>query len=96
MVNENEVSRQLETLVPLDVYRKLLDFAKENTTTGTGKWDFGNAIRLLLERSNTMEALGELDERIEILELEMTKLKAQSNSQKKESSVATFGGTKHE
>lgn len=95
MVNENEVSRQLDTLIPLDVYKKLLDFAKENTMTGTGKWDFGNAIKILLERDETRDILSDFDQRIEILELEMNKLK-NSNSQKKESGVSTFGGNKYE
>jgi len=90
MGNENEVSRKLETMIPMDVYKRLLAFAQDNTSTAFGKWDFGVAIKILLDRSDMMVSLDNLNERVEIMELELNKLKAQ----KREGSVATFGGIK--
>ena len=87
----SEVIRKLDTWLPLDVYKRLLSFSKENASTGLGKFDYGVAIRILLDRSKMMEYFDILNERIEILELELNKLKSQPKKETGDLAVVRIG-----
>lgn len=78
------VSRKFESMMPLDVYKRFLIFAKENSVTGLGKWDFSVALRMLLDRSDFYENYLRLESRLE--NLEKTKKVEQESDEPK-----TFG-----
>ena len=90
MKEEDIVSRKLETMIPLDVYKGLNNFAKVMTKTGLGKYDYGVAIRILLQRSDILEAVNLLMQDIQMLREEVSLLREKP----KEEEVKTFGGKK--
>lgn len=70
-VNGNVISRRFSTMMPLDVLIDFTKFAKEYTGTGMGKFDYSVALRVLLERSKTMEKIEELEEQLMIMEMKI-------------------------
>ncbi len=90
----NEISKKLVTWLPMDVYFELLDFAKRNTTTGLGKFDFGVAIRLLLQKSKIMDGLEIINERINQLEIALHELQDKPEEESDSNEVKTFGDIK--
>lgn len=58
-------------MLPLDVLVDFTKFAKKYTKTGLGKFDYGVALRFLLERSNTEDRISELEDQIIILEMKI-------------------------
>tara|TARA_Y100000310_G_scaffold339102_1_gene430736 strand:- start:4250 stop:4558 length:309 start_codon:yes stop_codon:yes gene_type:complete len=72
---KNDESKKLNTMLSLDVYLRLLDYAKTHTVTGLGTWDFGVAIRKLLDnteilysQANVLRELESVSERVNALE----------------------------
>ena len=55
-------------MLPLTVFAGLTKFAKEEACSGVGKFDYGLAIKLLLERNETYKKMEEIYKRIEYLE----------------------------
>lgn len=92
--NSNEISRKLETMLPLDVFQRLTEFAKREARTGLGKFDYGVAIRILLNRAEIFELLNNLLCRIEILEGRVTDIEnfIQNMLKNREEGIKTFGG----
>lgn len=94
----NEISKKLSTFLPVDVYFELLEFAKENTTTGFGKFDFGTAIRILLQKSKIFEGLEVLNQRMNDIEVRLHELENKKTDIPKESSdtfeIKTLGDIK--
>lgn len=90
----NEISKKLVTWLPMDVYFDLLDFAKKNTLTGLGKFDFATAIRLLLQKSRTMDGLELLNERLNELEVAIHELQNKPVQETDSNEVKTFGDIK--
>ncbi len=69
------VSKELKTMLPIDVHHALTEYAKAVSKTGLGKWDYGVAIRSLLEQTQNLGSINflatkvlELEERIDSLE----------------------------
>ena len=83
---EEVVSRGLDTMLPLDVHKNLTEYAKLFTKTGLGKWDYGVAIRSLLEKASILSLVNILAERVANLEERLNKLEG------KKKKVRTFGG----
>lgn len=95
MENENnEISKKLETMLPLDVYQRLTEFAKREAKTGLGKFDYGVAIRILLNRAEIFELITNLLYRIETIESRLNDIEIyiQEQMKNKEEGVQTFGG----
>lgn len=90
----NEISKKLITWLPMDVYFELLDFAKKNTMTGFGKFDFGAAIRILLQKSRTMDGLELLNERLNQLEIALHQLESKPEEESHSDEIKTFGDIK--
>jgi hypothetical protein len=76
------------------VYFELLDFAKKNTLTGFGKFDFGAAIRLLLQKSRTMDGLELLNQRLNELEVAIHTLENKPEEESHSDEIKTFGDIK--
>ncbi len=87
-IEGNVISRKFSTMLPLDVFADLTRFAKRYSGTGLGKFDYGVALRLLLERNNFMERIEALEEYVENLK-EMIQSKPQETP--KETKSITFG-----
>lgn len=92
MEEEQNISRKLETMIPLDVHQGLTSFARSMTKTGLGKYDYGVAIRILLERAETLKAFEILSQRITDMESKLEKLEQEEEKPKEE--VSTFGNKK--
>lgn len=73
------VSKELRTMLPADVHKSLTVYAQIVSKTGLGKWDYGVAIRSLLEKAELYEVMVEILARLDKLE-------------KKKDGVKTFGG----
>ena len=93
-----EVSKKLSTWLALDVYYGLVEFAKQNTLTGLGKFDFSTAIRILLQKSKVFDGLEVLNQRMNEIELRLHELENKNIDIPKESSdtfeVKTLGDIK--
>lgn len=94
IMNGNVISKKFETMLPLDVSADLTRFAKVMASTGLGKFDYGVALRILLERNNYYEVVSELQTEFFELQAQFNELKHQfnklnkeDNSEKKQSSV---------
>ena len=61
-------SRRLSTMVPLEVFQELTRFAKEEASTGLGHFDYGIAIKLLLERSEVYKRLNNIETKLKEIE----------------------------
>ena len=83
----NVISRQFTTMLTLDVLADLTIFAKQYAGTGLGKFDFGVALRILLDRSDYLSKVEELEDRLTILEEHINK----ESKQNKPDTVNTFG-----
>lgn len=66
--DNNVIGYRLSTVIPMEVFIGLLEFAKKEVMTGVGNFDFGLAIKLLLERNK-------INTKLDNLELEINKLK---------------------
>lgn len=104
VINGNVVSRRFETMFPIDVIAEFTNFAKHNAGTGLGKFDYGVALRILLERNNYYEVVSCLEEDILDLQSQIHEIKKQLNNKSdnvdegnetnrrdKSSGVKTFG-----
>ena len=83
------ISRRFTTMLPLDVIADLTRFTEKNTLTGLGKYDYGVALRILLNRA-------EHEERIIDLENAVIELQGRLNGEiielkEEEQEVKTFG-----
>ena len=79
-------------MLPLGVLIEFTKFARKWTSTGLGKFDYGVALRILLDRNQKFEQLEELFDRINELEERMSYMNNPSNKQKvKKEGVKTFG-----
>jgi hypothetical protein len=65
---DSQVSKKLSTMLPLDVFNGLTQFAKQYALTGMGKFDYGVAIRILLLKSEYADRIYSLDKRIDELD----------------------------
>ncbi len=97
MKNKNEVNRKMVTWLPMDVFGKFNKFAKENTITGLGKFDYGVALGMLLDRSEYYDMYEALEQRMTELE-DYVRILGNKNSPSSEKSkrkdrneVDTFG-----
>lgn len=90
----SEVSKKLNTFLPLDVFMGLTDFCKENAQTGLGKFDFGVGIRILLQRSRIFEGLEVLNERMNQLEVKIAELETKEVPETVKE-IKTFADIKH-
>lgn len=76
---EENVVKELRTYLTIDVYEALTLFAKGNTGTAFGKFDYNSALRILLMKSQYADALTEvvynLDKRMCDLENKMNEEK---------------------
>lgn len=88
---ENEtdtISKELRTMIPADIHIMLTDYAKAVAKTGLGKWDYGVAIRLLLEKARTYDMIAALWSEVN----ELKELIHSQGSFDENSVVKTFGG----
>ena len=58
--DEDYEASMLKTMLPLDVKMRLIAYAKEHASTGTGSWDFGVAIRKLLDMNELSLVLNQV------------------------------------
>lgn len=95
MKGKNEISRKLQTMIPLDVYADLNKLARKFSFTGLGKIDYGVTLRFLIEKYDEYELvykkLIEQDERLMYLESRIDELTNPSNQKSKSNEVKTFG-----
>lgn len=69
----NEAKRKFETMLPLDVSKKLLKLARETSETGRGHFDYGVALRILFERAERNEDIQKILGKLYIIESELKK-----------------------
>lgn len=81
------ISKELRTMIPAATHHALQEFAKRITQTGLGKWDYGVAIKILLERSQIFELIGIAFRKIAELETRLAKFEGKPE----EKSILTFG-----
>ena len=55
-------------MLPLGVFQELTRFAKSEVQTGLGKFDYGLAIKLLLERNNINTRLDKIENQLNKME----------------------------
>jgi len=72
---DDDVSRLIHTMLPLDVHVNLKEYAMEAGRAPNGTWTYGTALRKLLEykdwmiiTASVLKEVGELRERIIVLE----------------------------
>ena len=58
-------------MLPLDVFIAFTEFAKKYSGTGLGKFDYGVALRILLEKSKMDDRISELEDQLTIMEMRM-------------------------
>jgi len=93
---ENTISRELRTMLPYQVWKDLTEFAKACTKTGLGKWDYGVAVRLLLENSNNIAFYQQVSIKMIELENRIAELENQGVKAPIEvKEVRTLGGVIH-
>lgn len=91
-LNGNIISRRFSTMLPLDVFVGLTNFAKQHTQTGLGKFDYGVALRILLNGNNFAERLDDLEQYIAEVEAKTQQPKPESKPEPvKEEGPKTFG-----
>ena len=88
-VDDEVVSKELRTILPIDVHNDLTAFAKSYTKTGLGKWDYGTAIRIALDKARMYDILIGLMETQQDHDERITKLEGGGIIK---SGVKTFGG----
>jgi hypothetical protein len=97
-MEENKVIKKLETYLPMDLFEELKDFAKKNTETAFGKFDFGVALRILLLKSYytdiLLENLSRLEGKVGMLENEISDMKHKEEIPKGYREIKTLGDLK--
>lgn len=83
----NYVSRKFETMLPLDVFNDFQEYTLKVTKTGLGKFDYGVALRSLLEKAKIIEAIAEIRGEIELIKERLSLLE---KNPKEEEEVVTF------
>lgn len=64
----SEVTKRLNTFLPIDVFRGLTEFCKANALTGLGKFDYGVGLRILLMKAQYADMIFDIDKRLEQVE----------------------------
>lgn len=65
---DSQVSKRLNTWLPVRVFNELTEFAKANAGTAMEKWDYGVAIRILLMKSTYADLIFEMNKKIDEIE----------------------------
>ena len=58
--DEDYETTSFKTMLPLDVKMRLIAYAKEHALTGMGTWDFGVALRKLLDMNELSLVLNQI------------------------------------
>ena len=83
------LDKKFTTWMPVRVFKRLNDFAKNNAMTGLGKFDYSIALSMLLDRADYYELYEALEQRVEELEEYVARILS-SKENKQEKNNGTF------